>query len=531
MWGPFPFLPQQQMLLFAFLLTFIIDLGYGIANSGPSPCFYESSSARYDLSRLGNIPGRDNMGNAIAVNICTVTSASFAGCDGGPVPAHLIRRLGGSCHAVGVGGVNSHTFADLPDALGVLATFDTPVELCSGGEEEGGVSVRVTCGDQPLPTLSMSETKSCHFEAEIKGRDGCPLECARDPATGAVCGGPSRGTCQGGLGGGLATCVCAEGLEGPLCTSGGGSAFDSIFDGPSSGSASTVWVPLLGLVGLVGATLFSQQYQKQEQQEQRKQSVLPLSDGRLLVGGVAALLALGLLLGGEGGKTVRSMDLSHHRHLSRRSNPYFPLSPHAVEASLGGGMLALPTAVGVLPPRTRPFPAHLALTNFSSRRCVGCSQAGDGMGSFPSEQYPGQKGPEDPRNHFCELRDVCIVGGKVVYYMDAITAAAAIATADAAAIAASAAAATAAAAVAATAAGASEEGDGEGGENGGREAPSLIAPRRRQGRGVGLGERGGFHPPPAPPDLVAAARAAGLDFHFSNWAFRQEKPLWSPTLS
>lgn len=91
-----------------------------------------------------------------------------------------------------------------------------------GGDGCGAVtraaSLQVLCADAAAPSnVSVREVSACNYVARVHARAGCPLECARDPRSGAVCGGTGRGGCEVLPPAQTAQCVCAAGFAGPHC--------------------------------------------------------------------------------------------------------------------------------------------------------------------------------------------------------------------------------------------------------------------------------------------------------------------------
>jgi len=73
---------------------------------------------------------------------------------------------------------------------------------------------------------------ACSYIASVESRVGCPIECPRDPKTGAVCGGRDNGTCnitQRGV-----MCICAAGRSGQSCSDRNENSVVSTQTSPSS---------------------------------------------------------------------------------------------------------------------------------------------------------------------------------------------------------------------------------------------------------------------------------------------------------
>jgi len=168
----------------------------------------------YDLSPLGALAATDRDGNRYSVDVCGDAPAAVASCAGGEADAASYQNFHGSCHLV-ADAAHRAPLAPLQDGeLGVLVAIGGG-SAC--GSTNRSLNVRVECADRASASISLEESKttSCLYEAVVRSRAGCPLGCARDGRSGAVCGGIVRGACAASSNG--AACACAAGLSGPLC--------------------------------------------------------------------------------------------------------------------------------------------------------------------------------------------------------------------------------------------------------------------------------------------------------------------------
>lgn len=132
-----------------------------------------------------------------------------------PAPAFQVT-LGLQPACFSLGSLPSRTVASPTGALGVSVSF-------SGGDGGRSVLLEATCFDGPTTFDAAVEERPLAYVLRVRSRAACPAECARDPHTGAVCGGRARGACAaasgGGAGGvgGTAVCVCSTGHQGSYC--------------------------------------------------------------------------------------------------------------------------------------------------------------------------------------------------------------------------------------------------------------------------------------------------------------------------
>jgi hypothetical protein len=129
-----------------------------------------------------------------------------------PAPAFQVT-LGDEPTCFSLGTLPSRGTALLAGALGVSVSF-------SDGDGGRSVLLEATCFDGPTAVVAVLEERPLEYVLRVRSRAACPAECARDPRTGAVCGGRARGACAYGAGsvGGAALCVCSAGYQGSYCT-------------------------------------------------------------------------------------------------------------------------------------------------------------------------------------------------------------------------------------------------------------------------------------------------------------------------
>ena len=99
----------------------------------------------------------------------------------------------------------------LNNALGATIYFSGG-EFCEATQLPRSFTVALECSDTVEPPTA-GESDTCKYWMKVRSPLACPLQCARD-ASGLVCGG--RGSCKRSEIGG-ASCVCANGMEGPFC--------------------------------------------------------------------------------------------------------------------------------------------------------------------------------------------------------------------------------------------------------------------------------------------------------------------------
>jgi hypothetical protein len=189
----------------------------------PSPACVVSAGARsFDLAELGGSGGAGGtlpLGHVSREVESRFWTYTFAACGAvAPLPAACAGAAPGSaalqqtiseCFGLGA----SATRAVAATATGVALSF-------SGGDGGRSSIVTVECADVARPQVVRWGHGAAPFSytALVRARAGCALECARDAATGAVCGGTGRGNCTADGTGGVPRCECTPGFAGVACT-------------------------------------------------------------------------------------------------------------------------------------------------------------------------------------------------------------------------------------------------------------------------------------------------------------------------
>ena len=209
------------------------------ASATPAACVFSTPAGTFDLAPLGAVRvDSPQVGGATwsaLVGACADLDASAAeGLCGGAAPAFApspaLLAEGGACHALGR--LAQRSVAPLVAnssgrrRVGVTVAFsggDACGDACGDGALARSASIDVVCADvaraRAVRVAKGGAGLAFAVAASVESRAGCPLECARDAATGAVCGGEGRGSCvaEVSVGGGVARCVCAKGFVGAAC--------------------------------------------------------------------------------------------------------------------------------------------------------------------------------------------------------------------------------------------------------------------------------------------------------------------------
>ena len=195
-----------------------------VANSG---CVFSTPSGTFDLSLLGTIrslsPSNENtLGWLFVFNVCEdITPARFSSsCTNiPPAPAFGISSIW--CRTLGRMDSRSIT-KHAGGSLGLSITFHGGDMAIDAGPDACGnlprtLSIDLVCADFERPIVHFAENSSrpCGYLSTIESRTGCPLQCARDPLTGRVCGGATHGDCKTVYG--TTACVCQDRYAGPYC--------------------------------------------------------------------------------------------------------------------------------------------------------------------------------------------------------------------------------------------------------------------------------------------------------------------------
>ena len=188
-----------------------------IAAAASSACVFSRPSATYDLSSLPALAFTAPSGWRYAFSPCRPLPARAVAPDCSLPPTAAVQVTAGEC--VSLGSPNASA-APLPGGAPGLLLALSGGSPCGGSGQQRALQLELRCSDAAAPAvLSVAEPAPCAYAAAAEGRAFCPLQCARDPATGAVCGGAARGACAAGP---PFACACAAGLGGALCTPHGG---------------------------------------------------------------------------------------------------------------------------------------------------------------------------------------------------------------------------------------------------------------------------------------------------------------------
>lgn len=214
------------MPLFCLLLLFFeTSLACPYLGLGPD-CVWRSpagSPFSYDLSALPSVqpltlldthvpPWTYVIGFGGPVNGSAVSplcgDGGAGGWQAGPLRCFRLGAdaRGGAVEPLAVGGAG---------ALGFRVVFRDGDGGCPG-EKRRSLEVEFLCGRDaraPACVSRVAEPSACAYKATLAGLAGCPTECPRGGAQGAVCS--SHGTC--GLVGGKAACACDGGWGGAAC--------------------------------------------------------------------------------------------------------------------------------------------------------------------------------------------------------------------------------------------------------------------------------------------------------------------------
>jgi hypothetical protein len=138
--------------------------------------------------------------------------------------APAVQVTSGECHILGR--LDQRSFSPfVRDSIYLDSSqFGITVSFQGGhscGSISRNISITVICADvERVRSVNVIESKTiaCSYVASVESRVGCPIECPRDPKSGAVCGGRARGTCNITERGVM--CICATGRSGQSCSDG-----------------------------------------------------------------------------------------------------------------------------------------------------------------------------------------------------------------------------------------------------------------------------------------------------------------------
>jgi hypothetical protein len=177
--------------------------------AAPSTCTFSTPAGDFDLAHVGSLLYLDPAtGWTYAASPCAETVGRFihSSCS---VSAPAFQVTAGECLRLGT--LASRAAAPLQPALGVSLSF-------GGGDGGRATVLELACFDGPTVVDALATDRApLTYVLQVRGRAGCPLACARDAATGAVCGGEGRGACSHSATGGAAMCECLAGFSGAAC--------------------------------------------------------------------------------------------------------------------------------------------------------------------------------------------------------------------------------------------------------------------------------------------------------------------------
>ena len=194
-------------------------------------CMFSTPAGTFDLAPLGTIralspTNEKTLGWLFLFNICEkIDPEPFAPhCAGVPPAPALGISIHSWCRTIGR--MDHRIIKELsgPGTTGIAISYQGGDAVSDDGADACGslfrsISIDVVCADvghPPSVQFRENLTRPCGYLSTVRSRTGCPLECARDPLTGSVCGGNDHGECKS-VGGATASCVCRNGYSGPHC--------------------------------------------------------------------------------------------------------------------------------------------------------------------------------------------------------------------------------------------------------------------------------------------------------------------------
>jgi hypothetical protein len=206
------------------------------APAAPPACVVSAGARSFDLAELGGGIGGapplrhvshtpESLGWTYSFAACGAIAPLPAACAGAAPGSAALQQTAGACY--GLGSFATRTVA--ATATGVALSL-------SGGDGGRSSVVTVECADVARPQVVRWSNGAAPgtYTALVRARAGCALECARDAATGAVCGGSARGICAADGSDGLSRCLCTTGFAGAACME----IRSSVSHGASAGSNS-----------------------------------------------------------------------------------------------------------------------------------------------------------------------------------------------------------------------------------------------------------------------------------------------------
>jgi hypothetical protein len=324
-------------------------------------CALDTGSAVWDLAPLGTLSFLNEHKWGYHWHACRPLDPRKTDAVCSLPPSTSIQVSNGHCYAMG--GPAPPNSSALVGALGLQLDFSggTP---CGDTGKRRASRVELRCSDGPTRVLSVEEPEQCIYHAIAESRVGCPLACARDPGSGAVCGGAGRGVCGGGGGGEPPACRCAAGHGGAQCLPGGSAAQDAA--PPPKGAAAAAAAAAAGASGAPPPSLAPLLF-----------PALPALGALVLLAG-GGLLALQALLQQAPSALSRARTLA--LLLAAVYVSFLAMGARLPELGVGLGApsTSLKSALGALP----PSPAAL---------CPTSEEEGEGEGGSPPLADPAQQ--------------------------------------------------------------------------------------------------------------------------------------------
>ena len=204
---------MQRVIVFAqgplAILLLSVEATVSLSDGG---CHVRIGSRELDLSELGTPAWRhvshepSSMGWAYTVSTCSpIPLQSVGSLCSRTVPSAVLQETQTACHSLGV--FSTRSVASLP--AGVAVSFH-------GGDGGRSSVIEIECADVPRPLVERVTEGPRGYVVRVRARAGCALGCARDPVTGAVCGGAQKGACV--MNERNSSCVCASEHSGPFCS-------------------------------------------------------------------------------------------------------------------------------------------------------------------------------------------------------------------------------------------------------------------------------------------------------------------------
>jgi hypothetical protein len=205
-------------------LFFSFPFSLSLQSTSLVSCSFPTKLGTFDLSSLSTVRliSREDSSRGWLYLFNTCENVNSQGPCGDSSFSPAVQVTSGGCHSLGrldqraISPFTSESSGHNTEQIGVTVSFQGG---SSCGNVARNISITVLCADVERATSAKvleSKTIGCSYIASVESRAGCPIECARDPKTGAVCGGRERGTCNSTTEG--VSCVCAPGKSGKSCS-------------------------------------------------------------------------------------------------------------------------------------------------------------------------------------------------------------------------------------------------------------------------------------------------------------------------